>query len=88
MRSFSPFSLTVFHIFFSLRPQEALATSSVASELLSAASDLQSEKDLDQAQAGIGLRMFNADSSSSIKELCPWIPGPSCGRKDLFRRCN
>ncbi len=60
--------------------------SRLASELLQAAADIQSEKELTSEQAGIGLRMFNADSSKSIKQLCPWIPGPTCDRRDMFRR--
>ncbi len=77
---------TAFHLRFNAPSEEALRVGRLATELLGAASDIQDKKDLSSSQAGIGLRMFNADSSKSIKELCPWIPGPACGRRDMFRR--
>ncbi len=47
---------------------------------------LKSDKSLSDSEAGIGLRMFNADSINAINKLCPWIPSPTCDRTEKYAR--
>ena len=46
--------------------------------LLQVANEIQTEKNLDEDAATIGLRFFDIDTSPAIRASCPWTPSPRC----------
>ena len=68
-----------FHLQFNRPVSDSLFIDQRARDLLRTASGLQADNALSSAEAGIGLRMFDSDSSQAIDDICPWTPAPRCG---------
>ena len=47
----------------------------------------QTEKNLTDEEAGIGLRLFNSDVPI-IDQRCPWTPEPQCTDKQVTISCT
>ena len=67
-----------FHLQFNRPISDSLFIDQRARDLLTTTSGLQADNSLTSAEAGIGLRMFDSDSSQAIDDICPWTPAPRC----------
>lgn len=76
---------TEFHLRFNAPTDDALDVDQKANTFLRTTDTIQSEKNLTPEQAGIGLRMFGADTSSAIDDICPWTPSPICDPTANYR---
>ena len=74
-----------FHLQFNRPISDSLFIDQRAKDLLTTTSGLQADNSLSSAEAGIGLRMFDSDSSQAIDDICPWTPAPRCESSVKYR---
>ncbi len=73
------------HLRFNIPVGNSLSIDRTANDLQKTAEGIKEQKKLSDKEAGIGLRMFDSDSSQSINRLCPWTKLTRCVRNAKYR---
>ncbi|CAB4069744.1 PXDN [Lepeophtheirus salmonis] len=60
----------------------------IAVDFVDTANKVKEDNNLSDAEAGIGLRSFDIDSSNEINNLCPWSPPPKCEPNARYRSAD
>jgi len=75
-----------FQLRFNTPRADIIKLNEVSDIFLAATNTIKNDNNLTDLQAAIGLRNgFNSDTSSAIKERCPWVPAPTCNPNLQFR---
>jgi len=75
-----------FQLRFNTPRADIIKLDEVSNIFLAATNTIKTDNNLTDLQAAIGLRNgFNSDTSSAIKERCPWVPAPTCNQNLVFR---